>query len=130
MIKGAFNTLADIQSICDWNAARYEQELDVTLTHNLLEEEIEEFYDAETALGQLDGLVDVVYVAIGAMWKLGLSPEQIQQAIKAVCDSNDSKTVARTEAHVKANTTKGEHYKPPTEDLLAILYEAGIYVDV
>lgn len=112
-----------IPRITYWNSQRYKQVFDHKLTFRLLDEEVDELYRASTDIDKLDALVDIVYVAIGAMWKLGLSPEQITQAIHVVCDSNDSKEVERVEAFVKANMNKGPNFVPPEPRLQEILNE-------
>jgi len=113
-----------IQRITEWNNARYgAQLLNVALTHELLKEEVGEFNEATTQVDTLDALVDIIYVATGAMVKMGLSELQIYKAIHAVCDANDSKTVVKTKAHVKANVDKGVDFMPPETRLQEILDE-------
>lgn len=113
-----------IQRIIEWNSVRYEQVFHKGLTVNLIDEELNELAVAETnEVEQLDALIDIVYVAIGAMWKRGLDADQINRAIHAVCDSNDSKSITKTNPDVKANLDKGNSYKSPTEALQAILNE-------
>lgn len=56
---------------------------------------------------------------------LGLSPEECQAAILAVCDSNDTKSVEKTASDVKANIDKGPYYRPAEPALRKILEEAG-----
>jgi predicted HAD superfamily Cof-like phosphohydrolase len=93
-----------------------------------LEEELKELDEAVLTVDRLDALVDIVYVAIGAMWKLGLPPEGIIKAIHIVCDSNDSKSIQRTAPDVKANgRDKGSTFIPPEPALRALLKEYGIY---
>lgn len=79
-----------IERVIHWNSERYDQEFDHRLTRNLLREETLEFEAAVKEVDRLDALVDTIYVAIGAMWKLGLNDKQIQAAILAVCDANDT----------------------------------------
>lgn len=172
--------------VADWNAARYEQEYNHQLTLDLLREEYKEWLEANSSVEELDALCDITYVALGAMWKLGLdlednmleqavdeilaavedtddepayliagyldkvsygkdvrpyflyqillaantqmlgfgfTLEQTRAAMHIVCDSNDSKSVKKTEANVKANLDKGEYYKPPTAGLTKLLEE-------
>ena len=142
---------AVIKRIIDWNKARYIQKYDQALTEALLTEEVGELLDAITEVDMLDALVDIYYVSVGALWKLGTHPdfilqsevqipldqlpsileniktdytkygaypflnllgviatvtdgmrqmlktdERIAEAILIVCDSNDSKVIART----------------------------------
>ncbi len=105
--------------VIKWNSARYEQEHDNQLTEELLRSEVEEFVLASYTgpqgdlIDQIDALCDIVYVALGAMWKLGLSAEQIDKCLSAVCDANDTKVAIKTEAHLKANKVKGPDFIPP-----------------
>ena len=46
--------------------------------------------------------------------------------IKAICVSNDTKTIVKTEVGIKANISKGENYVSPTESLTDILKRAGL----
>ena len=115
-----------INRICDWNAARYEQDFNHNLAFRLLNEELNEFMSASQQINrveQVDALVDIIYVAIGALWKLGFNPEQIERAITIICDSNDSKVVKKTPNHLKANINKGKDYIPPTEALTLLVKE-------
>ena len=83
-LRKAFTIKTIIESICDWNAARYDQVLSTNLTVDLLSEE-----DRETALAVAnndpveicDGLADIFYVAVGGMWKHGLNHEEITEAL-------------------------------------------------
>ena len=66
-----------IDRIIQWNANRYPQEYDHRLTCELITEEALELTEAHSEVDQLDALVDGIYISIGAMWKMGLSAEQI-----------------------------------------------------
>lgn len=112
-----------IRRIIAWNKARYKQKFNHALTHALLAEEVSELLRAEHQVDVLDALVDVTYVAIGAMYKLGLTDQQIVDAIHAVCDANDTKSITKTPSHIKANTTKGPDFVPPEARLQEILDE-------
>ena len=57
------------------------------------------------------------------MWKLGLNETQIQDAIFAVCDANDTKTASKTPSHIKASVDKGKGFVPPENALQRILNE-------
>lgn len=53
----------------------------------------------------------------------GYTDDQIYRALIVVCDSNDSKSVQKTESDVKANKSKGNYYIPPTVGLTKIVTE-------
>lgn len=75
-----FTAKTIIESICSWNAARYKQEFNAKLTIDLLAEELDETLGAleeGNLIELLDGLGDLFYVSIGALWKFGYSAEEI-----------------------------------------------------
>lgn len=55
--------------VSEWNAKRYDQEYNHELTIALLREEYREWCVAETDVDKLDAICDVIYVAMGALWK-------------------------------------------------------------
>jgi len=115
-----------IERICLWNNRRYDQEYSNKLTDALLTEELAELRRAHVAndtVETLDALVDITYVAIGAMWKLGLDKDQVRRAIEAVCESNESKKAVKTKSNIKANIDKGADYFGPEKLLRGILDE-------
>lgn len=197
------------ESVCAWNAARYEQEFNLELANKLLTEEYRDewlpafrkLHAGERTLANevecLDALADIAYVAMGVAWKagcdwdaislaqyrvldaqanamcawpqlspgffigglidsfnfdmeqgvydtmamiinactaeamytLGLTEEQFTEAMKVVCNSNNSKSVKRVASDVKANAgDKGPFYVSPKLGLTKILeqvYEQG-----
>ena len=112
-----------INRVVKWNNERYKQEPNGELTADLLFDEIVEYKDAiyGAEVDQLDALVDIIYVAIGGMWKMGLTPSQINLAIQIVCNSNDTKSVEKTDSNVKANIDKGIEFVAPEPKLQIIL---------
>lgn len=74
------NTPNVIESICNWNAARYKQEYNHDLNVKLIKEEFNEGLEAfgDNNLVELaDSYGDQFYVAIGAIWKQGGVAETI-----------------------------------------------------
>lgn len=61
-----------IQMVGKWNADRYEREYNHDLAMSMLLEEYKETMEAEEEVDLLDGLCDMQYVALGAVWKLGI----------------------------------------------------------
>jgi len=81
------STPSIVEDICKWNAARYDQQPSHELTMTLLLEELqetEEAYKDGEVIAILDGLGDIFYVAIGALWKTGLHHDQIARLLDAV----------------------------------------------
>lgn len=55
--------------VSKWNAKRYDQEYNHKLTVSLLREEYREWCEAKTPVECLDAICDVIYVALGGLWK-------------------------------------------------------------
>lgn len=87
-LRKAFNTPNIIESICNWNAARYEQVHNMDLTLDLLEEEWDQeavpAYQANDVVEICDANADIFYVAIGAIWKHGLDADTIAKLMDKV----------------------------------------------
>lgn len=182
------NLGAAFERVSNWNAKRYDRQYDHPLSVRLIEEELTEYFDANTLVDQLDALCDTVYVAMGILWKInvdnetldynaaeshrqvadllktntfepvyfawavlqqyktdndypvalaaqmlitlcmtqmnamGLSTLEAAEALLVVCDSNDSKSIKKTAAHLKANDgDKGIYFVAPEPRLQAIL---------
>lgn len=64
-----------------WNEARYDRVYDYNLASKLLIEETLELFQAENDSDRLDAVGDIVFVAIGILWKLGVSPEHIEDIL-------------------------------------------------
>lgn len=63
-----------------WNAQRYEQVYNQTLAVTLLREEYNEWRLDKLPVKKLDGLCDVVYVALGVVWKANVDSALIVMA--------------------------------------------------
>lgn len=63
-----------------WNAARYDREYDAKLAHSLLSEEYYEWIDSTDEVNGAKELGDVVFVALGVLWKLNIPLEEQQKA--------------------------------------------------
>lgn len=73
-----------ISQVIYWNKQRYSQIYDHKLTLNLLDSELTELKEAKSKVGRVDACVDIMYVAIGALWKYGLSEKSIQLRLTSV----------------------------------------------
>lgn len=59
--------------VSNWNEQRYCRMYSNELTCNLIDEELEEYFDnIENDVEKLDALCDVVFVSMGGLWKLGV----------------------------------------------------------
>lgn len=187
------NNLTDVYiRVAAWNKQRYDRVYNQNLAVALLREEYNEWRTDTIPVKKLDGLCDVVYVALGVVWKanidpvmvglaqqrslattdaivnafelnpgyfigaiidvleseedypveqammniislataqafsMGLNYDQFIEALLVVCDSNDSKSVKKVAADVKANAgDKGSLFVAPEPRLLAILEQTN-----
>lgn len=66
-----------------WNQQRYGQVFDPDLAFSLLLEETEELFQATDPVERLDAIGDIIFVAIGALWKVGIEPSSIESIFNA-----------------------------------------------
>lgn len=91
-----------------------------------LQEEVQELSDAAMQ-GQIvesvDALIDLMYFAIGGLWKLGLSHEQMVHCMKAVHAANMLKRKGKVAKRYTgaADAVKPEDWIPPEEAIQEIL---------
>lgn len=69
------------ERVSTWNEKRYAREYHKDLAVSLLREEHTEWLEATTPVDKLDALCDLVYVAMGVMWKLDVPDEVIIEAM-------------------------------------------------
>jgi len=72
------------ERVIAWNEKRYDQVFDYFLAEKLLLEETEELYAATSLVEQLDAVGDIIFVAIGVLWKLGFTKEQLTFIFDAI----------------------------------------------
>lgn len=65
--------------VAEWNAKRYDRVYNFELARSLLLEEIDELQSAVTVTDKLDAIGDIVFVAIGVLWKMGFDKKQLME---------------------------------------------------
>lgn len=102
-------------------------EAELKITCECLEEEVSELQDAHIEsdfIGAVDALGDLIYFAVGAMYKLGLTAESIEASMLAIHQANMEKKLgvnARRGDGVVADAVKPEDWKGPEERISDIL---------
>lgn len=102
-----------------------DSEFDITM--ECLQEEVREFMESHIGgdfIGCIDAIVDLRYFAVGVLYKLGLTAEQIEQIDQAVHDANMQKKLGKKEGRgdgVAADAVKPEGWVSPEERIAAIL---------
>ena len=60
------------ERVANWNEARYCRVYSNELTCNMIDEELGEYFDnIDSEVEKLDALCDIMFVAFGALWKIG-----------------------------------------------------------
>jgi predicted HAD superfamily Cof-like phosphohydrolase len=89
-----------------------------------LEEEAEEFGEAEDLVDQVDALIDSIIFATGGLYRLGLSVDQAEACMTAVMDANFQKKAGQKEGRIYdgvADAVKPEGWQPPEHRIREIL---------
>jgi predicted HAD superfamily Cof-like phosphohydrolase len=71
---------------------------DFILSTKQLNEEVSEFEQADEANdipGQVDAMLDLIYFALGILYKMGLSPLEINTLFEAVHNANMTKAIGK-----------------------------------
>lgn len=69
-----------------------------------------------------EGLARIIGFGLGQLYHMGFSPAEAVEALQIVCDSNDSKSVKKTDSSVKANAgDKGAGFIAPEPRLQNLL---------
>lgn len=82
-----------------------------------LQEELNEYFTAEKASDEIDALVDLVYVAIGALLEMGVHP---LKAFDPVQEANMAKLRGETKRGESYDAIKPPGWKPPNHEAVLI----------
>lgn len=87
-----------IEDIATWNYVRDNIVFDEELEYDMLWEELKEFADAKTNVDEVDALADIIFVAIGSLYKKVGSVEKAEAVMRAVIEANFRKGTKKNEA--------------------------------
>ena len=95
-------------------------------THRCLVEEADEMRDAgmvQSVPKQVDAFVDSIYFALGGLYRMGLSPEQVLQCCMAVHEANMTKKKGVNERRDMGveDVVKPATFVPPEEAIALLL---------
>lgn len=121
-----------VDRVVAWNSARFDKVYNYELECKMLLEEVQELYDAKTTVEKLDAIGDIIFVAIGSMWKIGLG----QELIKAFLYSEEIGTLNLVEANDHGNSYKSicideiDHSIPAAWTGLTLAIDATLLIAV
>lgn len=104
-----------IQEVCDWNLDRDNTSYDKYLEGDMLEEEMTEYaiacMEPEDIVGQADALADIIFVAVGSLYKLcGADEQKVKDILTIVSAANNLKG---TDKNSDGKVTKPEGFSGP-----------------
>ena len=104
-----------------WNNARYPRAYNALLSYELIIEELQEFYEAQSFVDHIDACCDLVFVALGMTWKLDLSEQEMNDsiagALKLVAEFSQTN---EAEPMVQLLNTMEKLHGPIEDSLLAL----------
>lgn len=106
-----------INDICVWNYVRGNTEYKKDLEDFMLREEMYEYIDADTPVDEADALADIIFVAIGSLYKLTGSEEKVKAILFAVIMANNKKGVTKVDGKI----TKPADFEGPEKMIEKIL---------
>lgn len=104
----------------DWNILRGNtpDTLSWDLEIDMLQEELNELKDSAQDVDRFDALLDLQFVLIGSLSKMGLTSQQIVDGYEAVISANETKSATKNEA---GKITKPSNFVGPESKLQEIL---------
>ncbi len=92
--------------------------------HKWMKEELEEFRKSENIVEQADALIDLIYLALGALVEMGIPPEGL---FDIVHEANMDKLWSDGKPHFREDgkTIKPPEWQDPYEDLLEAINSLG-----
>ena len=102
-----------IERIIAWNEARFTQEVKQDMTVRLILEEFAEYSGAKAPIDRIDACADMIYLAVGAMWREGMDADQITRIVEAVCTANETKSVKEQNPDHKYSSFKTAAFVAP-----------------
>ena len=108
-----------IGNVCSWNLDRDNTEYNKVRAYWMLQEEIDEYMEADNEVDEADALADVIFVAIGSLFKLaGGDTQKVHDIMLAVCAANDLKGRLKDE---NGKVMKSDTFTGPEEMIERIL---------
>jgi len=118
-----------IQNISTWNFVRGNTNFDKFLEYDMLREEVEEFYDSGDMENTAKELADIVFVAIGSLYKYTGSAQKTKEILDIVIKHNSNKGTEKDE-NGKVKKVKQPSCEPSIKHVLeAKTYETRSLFD-
>ena len=115
-----YDIIEDIQT---WNDDRGNYEYNNRLEYDMLQEEVDEYFEAcmnEDTVDQADALADIIVVAVGSLYKLcGNDKIKFEDIMLAVTAANNTKG---KEKNTEGKITKPKDFVGPEDMIAKVLF--------
>jgi len=118
------------ERVCGWNSLRYQRKHNMELSVKLLREEHHEWLTAKTDVAKLDALCDIIFVAMGVLWKIDVEPQCIddannnaQRVLASLLNSNELQPAFLIATHLDVFEYDIEY---PIVDSMAMMINAAM----
>lgn len=94
-------------------------------TQKFCREELDEFeaaYVKQDIVGMVDGVLDLIYGAMGTLKKMGLTRTQVVECMMAIHSANMTKKKGMTSRGSEEDAAKPEDFVPPEKVIGSILF--------
>ena len=108
-----------IEEICNWNEERglATDPIDVSLEYEMIKEELIELLVADTRVDVADAFGDIIFVAIGSLYKLTKDVDKVKDIMLAITACNNLKG----KDTLSGKITKPEDFVGPESMIKGIL---------
>lgn len=110
-----------IEDIAVWNYARGNTEYKRGLEYRMISEELEEFLQSDSEQNEAKEIADIIFVAIGTLYKMTGTKEKAEAVLEAVIDANFAKGSKKIDGKI----VKGKAYASPEKKIRSIIDENG-----
>lgn len=107
-----------IREVCIWNYVRENVEFNKRVEEEMLQEEVEELYKATTPTDIADALADIIFVAVGSLYKFTEGSElKLMAIMDAVIQANHRKGTEK----INGKIVKPTDFVGPEDTIRSIL---------
>jgi predicted HAD superfamily Cof-like phosphohydrolase len=111
-MSNPFRDQEKFMKACDQTVAEYNEE-QYTLYCNLIREEFQELLDSNTAKDDLDALIDILVVTIGAIHSLGADAEGAWKEVMRTNFAKIDKVTGKVRKREDGKVLKPQGWTPP-----------------
>ncbi len=86
-----------IEQVATWNYVRGNTDFIASREYSMLNEELDEFYDSDSIENRAKELADIVFVALGSLYKFTGDANKVKDILSIVIEHNSNKGTEKDE---------------------------------